>query len=222
MLHEGFCQSPLSGCDSDVYIADVKWDEYRNVEKIQIGEKWHDLQYIKDTPISETGLVQMKQAMRMCQTWPKALQFENTGLNATFGKDVANIINEHPSGFERIYLWSELGLKNDGLKAILDNLNASALQNVKIIHLHCGLSGEEGGHLIHTMLQKCGNSLLNLDIVEELGSSGLVAAFSPFNDSKRKIKIDTLSLLRKTGVSKEAMPSLLKNCEVTTLKDTLI
>eukprot|EP01066_Platyproteum_vivax_P019004 Platyproteum_vivax@DN7620_c1_g1_i6.p1 len=156
----------------------VKWDEYRNVEKIQIGEKWHDLQEIINTPISETGLVQMKQAMRMCQTWPKTLQFQNTGLNATFAKDVADIINEHPTGFERIDFWGEFGLKNHGLKAIVENLNASVLQKVKAIYLDCGLNGKKGGQLIHTILEKCGNSLKILDIIGGLGNDGLVAAFS--------------------------------------------
>eukprot|EP01066_Platyproteum_vivax_P019008 Platyproteum_vivax@DN7620_c2_g2_i10.p1 len=198
-------------------IPTVTWDVNGNVEKIHINEKWHKLGELKDSPVTEAGLVQMKQAMRMCEIWPKSLDFEKTNLNVTNAKDVADIINEHPTGFERIGLWNEFGLKNNGLQAIVSNLNASSLKNVKRIDLQCGLSGQEGGQIIHTMLEMCGNSLDFLDIIEELRTDGLAAAFSPLNQN-RKIHIGILGL-RSTKVSKEDMPNLLKNCEVTTLTD---
>eukprot|EP01066_Platyproteum_vivax_P019023 Platyproteum_vivax@DN7620_c2_g2_i7.p1 len=169
-------------------VLSVEWDEDGNVKKIQINEKWHTLGELKDSPVTEAGLVQMKQAMRMCTTWPKTLRFDSTELDVTFAKDVADIINEHPTGFETLSLWRADALKNNGLEAIVDNLNWTSLRNMKRIHLSlfidgvfdCGLTGEEGGHLIHRLLEKCGNSLDMLDISGELGTDGLVAAFSPF------------------------------------------
>eukprot|EP01066_Platyproteum_vivax_P005465 Platyproteum_vivax@DN16931_c0_g1_i1.p1 len=93
--------------------------------------------------------LQMKQAMRMCFTGPETLRFETTIMDVSLAKDVAKVINEHPTSFESLSLWNESKLNNNGLKAIVENLNASALQNVERLHLHCGLSGQEGGQLIH-------------------------------------------------------------------------
>eukprot|EP01066_Platyproteum_vivax_P019447 Platyproteum_vivax@DN7659_c1_g1_i11.p1 len=193
-------------------IPSVKWNENGNVQKIEIQGKWHNLGELLHSPATETNLVQMKAAMRMCKTWPKTLDFRRTGLNASLAKDVADIMNEHPTGFERLCFWDEPGLKNDGLKAIVDNLDARALQNVKTIRLYCGLSGQKGGQIIHTFLEKCGNSLDCLQIGAELGQDGWAAAFSPFENANKKIAIDTLWL--QDEFKKEEVWKMLKNCQV--------
>eukprot|EP01066_Platyproteum_vivax_P019450 Platyproteum_vivax@DN7659_c1_g1_i14.p1 len=194
-------------------IPSVKWDKNGNVEKILINEKWHNLGELRDSAVTKTNLGQMKAAMQLSKTWPKTLMFAQTGLNASLAKDVAEIMNEHPNGFEKLSIWKEPELKNDGLKAIVDNLNARALQNVERITLiNCGLSGQEGGQIIHTFLEKCGNRLDCLQIGAGLGRAGVVAAFRPFKDSTRIMQIRTLHL-QHTGVSRQDVRKMLKNCQ---------
>eukprot|EP01066_Platyproteum_vivax_P019460 Platyproteum_vivax@DN7659_c1_g1_i23.p1 len=197
-------------------IPSVKWNENGNVQKIEIQGKWHNPAELLHSPATKTDLGQMWAAMRMCKTWPKTLDFRRTGLNASLAKEVADIINEHPTGFETLDFWDQPKLKNDGFRAIVDNLDTCALQNVKTIRLHCGLRGQKGGRIIHTFLEKCGNSLEFLDIKEGLGRTGVVAAFRPFQDSTRIIQIDLL-VLQDTGVSKQEVQNMLKNCQVTNL-----
>eukprot|EP01066_Platyproteum_vivax_P010348 Platyproteum_vivax@DN4617_c0_g1_i1.p1 len=201
---------------SQASILSVMEDKNGNVEKIQINGEWCRLGELRDSAVTKATLVQMKMAMHMCKTWPRTLRFHNTGVDVNLGKDVADIINEHPTGFEVLDFWDEVGLKNDGLKAIADNLNAKTLQNAKDIRLDCGLEGKQGGQIIHTLLEKCGNRITWLNIDGELGQDGLGAAFRPFQHTKRKIEICHLSL-RGTEVSKQEEHSWLKNCQVKNL-----
>eukprot|EP01066_Platyproteum_vivax_P002400 Platyproteum_vivax@DN1292_c0_g1_i3.p1 len=106
-------------------------------------------------------------AMQASRTWPKALIFENTRLDANLAKNVALLMNQHPLGFQQVTFLCESHLDNNGMQAIADNLNQNALQNVDTFYLlDCGLAGEAGGQAICDMLKKCGNSL------EFLGISG--------------------------------------------------
>eukprot|EP01066_Platyproteum_vivax_P018038 Platyproteum_vivax@DN7480_c2_g1_i1.p1 len=92
------------------------------------------------------------------------LLFERTSLNLSLAKDIADIINEHPVGFEEVYLQNVMSLGNEGLQAIVDGLNEGTLQNIKDIHIDCGLSGMEGGQAVQSLVKKCGSHLETVDI----------------------------------------------------------
>eukprot|EP01066_Platyproteum_vivax_P011645 Platyproteum_vivax@DN5283_c0_g1_i4.p1 len=193
-----------------------KWTSKGNVEKIYIGKEWHVLGDFRGFPMKQTDMALVKTAMQVCKTWPKLLRFEQTNLDCSFASNIAEVINRHPLGFEKMLFCDEPGLTNRGLGAIVESLKKSSLQNLKSIDLNCALSGEGGGQVIHGLLEKCGNHLewLRLTGGRGIGKATLSAAFSPFQDSTRQIKIDELHLLN-CGVSNEELGFLLRNCRVT-------
>eukprot|EP01066_Platyproteum_vivax_P011896 Platyproteum_vivax@DN5396_c0_g1_i1.p1 len=157
------------------------YDHYGNIKWQKVGE-------VKDGPVTQSVLSDMRK-MHEIGHYPDTLRLQNTGLDFSLAGDIAEFINEHPSGFKEIIFWDEPKLGNKGLKAIVDGivdrLNVKALRNIRSIELTgCGLTGQLGGQAIHSLLEKCGNSLHQLLFEETLGKDGWAVAFGPMKHDR--------------------------------------
>eukprot|EP01066_Platyproteum_vivax_P003715 Platyproteum_vivax@DN14675_c0_g1_i1.p1 len=179
----------------EVSFGGAKWVK-GNINKIQIGKKWHTLGNCDKIPLTKRTIAMTKSAMNLCAKWPKELRFSRTKLNAALAVDVADLINSHPVGFSNIIFWNETDMNNETLQIIADNVTKDALRKIRRLVIYCGLSGKPGGDAIHTLLEKCGDYIWRLEISvnQSLGILGLEAVFKPFEDPQKKKKIDSLFL----------------------------
>eukprot|EP01066_Platyproteum_vivax_P007626 Platyproteum_vivax@DN3025_c0_g1_i1.p1 len=194
---------------------ELLWDREGNIKKMSFNGDWCSLTDFRYIKLSAVKTMLIKYAMCACRSWEKNLLFRATKIDKDCACDIADIINCHPNGFEKITFADEINFGNSGLRSVVDRLDDTCLERLLDLTIsECNLTGVDGGHAIHDLLDKCGSYLRVLGLQNNLlGYDGIRAAFAPFEDRTRVIKIGCLDITH-CGAVDGYVPRRLRNCAV--------
>eukprot|EP01066_Platyproteum_vivax_P014240 Platyproteum_vivax@DN6389_c0_g1_i3.p1 len=140
--------------------------------RMKIGHKWHSCVNFSNHALTKADLDRIKNTMVTYKFWQTRLSFNNTNADADCAKVIAEIMNLHPQGFEALTLTNQFCLRNEALRAFLDNLNPNSLKRLKTIDLSgCAIEHNTGGMLVAELIDQCGPELKTLILAGLTGVS---------------------------------------------------